>query len=41
LWEKELMFKPEFKITNKINNALLEIERARGFLEALLKKRLS
>jgi len=34
LWEDESMFKPEFKITNKINNALLEIERARGFLEA-------
>ncbi|TDA29421.1 MAG: Fic family protein, partial [Hadesarchaea archaeon] len=28
------MFKPKFTITNKINNALLEIERARGFLEA-------
>ena len=29
-----MMFKPKFTITNKINNALLEIERARGFLEA-------
>jgi Fic family protein len=28
------MFKPKFTITNKINNALLEVERARGFLEA-------
>src|SRR3990172_8092210 len=28
------MFKPKFGITNKINNALLEIERARGFLDA-------
>jgi len=28
------MFKPKFVITNKINNSLLEIERARGFLEA-------
>ncbi|MCK4420964.1 Fic family protein [candidate division WOR-3 bacterium] len=28
------MFKPKFTITNKINNYLLEIERARGFLEA-------
>jgi len=28
------MFKPRFTITNKINNFLLEIERARGFLEA-------
>lgn len=28
------MFKPKFKITNKINNALLDIERARGFLDA-------
>jgi len=28
------MFKPKFIITNKINNSLLEIERARGFLEA-------
>lgn len=28
------MFKPKFTITNKINKALLEIERARGFLEA-------
>lgn len=27
-------FKPKFTITSKINNALLEIERARGFLEA-------
>ncbi|MEM2619583.1 MAG: Fic family protein, partial [Candidatus Hadarchaeales archaeon] len=28
------MFEPKFKITNKINNALLDIERARGFLDA-------
>ena len=28
------MFKPKFTITSKINNALLEIERARGFLDA-------
>ncbi|HIH97894.1 MAG TPA: Fic family protein [Thermoplasmata archaeon] len=28
------MMKPKFTITNKINNNLLEIERARGFLEA-------
>ena len=28
------MFKPKFTITNKTNNSLLEIERARGFLEA-------
>ena len=28
------MFKPKFIITNRINNSLLEIERARGFLEA-------
>ena len=28
------MFNPKFTITNKINNYLLEIERARGFLEA-------
>jgi len=28
------MFKPKFTITNKINNSLLEIERARGFLDA-------
>ncbi|RKX55846.1 MAG: Fic family protein, partial [Thermotoga sp.] len=28
------MFKPRFTITHSINNALLEIERARGFLEA-------
>jgi len=28
------MFEPKFTITNKINNALLEIERARGFLDA-------
>ncbi len=28
------MFKPKFIITNKINNALIEIERARGFLDA-------
>jgi len=28
------MFNPKFTITHRINNALLEIERARGFLEA-------
>lgn len=28
------MFEPRFTITNKMNNALLEIERARGFLDA-------
>jgi len=28
------MFKPKFTITHKINNSLLDIERARGFLEA-------
>ena len=28
------MFKPKFFITNNINNFLLEIERARGFLDA-------
>ena len=28
------MIKPKFDITNKINNYLLEIERARGFLDA-------
>ncbi len=28
------MFKPKFTITNKTNNSLLEIERAKGFLEA-------
>jgi len=28
------VFKPKFKITNKINNALLDVERARGFLDA-------
>jgi Fic family protein len=28
------MFRPRFTITNAINNALLEIERARGFLDA-------
>jgi Fic family protein len=28
------MFMPKFTISNKINNALLEIERARGFLDA-------
>ena len=33
------MFKPKFTITNKINNSLLEIERARGFLDPVeLKK---
>ncbi len=29
-----MVFKPKFTISNKINNALLEIERARGFLDA-------
>ena len=28
------MFKPRFTITSKITNALLDIERARGFLDA-------
>jgi Fic family protein len=28
------MFKPKFTITNKLNKSLLEIERARGFLDA-------
>ena len=28
------MFKPKFTITHRINNALLETERVRGFLEA-------
>ena len=28
------IFVPKFTISNKINNALLEIERARGFLDA-------
>ncbi len=28
------MFEPGFTISNRINKALLEIERARGFLEA-------
>lgn len=28
------MFNPKFTITNSINNSLLEIERARGFLDA-------
>lgn len=28
------MFRPRFAITNEINNALLDIERARGFLDA-------
>ncbi len=29
-----IMFNPKFTITNRINNSLLEIERARGFLDA-------
>ncbi len=29
-----MVFKPKFTITNELNNALLEIERARGFLDA-------
>ena len=29
-----MAFKPKFTITNKINKALLDIERARGFLDA-------
>lgn len=29
-----MMFNPKFTITNRINNSLLEIERARGFLDA-------
>jgi len=28
------MFEPKFTISNSITNALLEIERARGFLDA-------
>jgi len=28
------MFNPKFTITNNTNNYLLEIERARGFLDA-------
>jgi len=28
------MFEPKFSITHTINNPLLEIERARGFLDA-------
>ena len=31
---RDLMFKPQFTINNRINNSLLEIERARGFLDA-------
>lgn len=41
-WEKRRskMFEPKFTISNSITNALLEIERARGFLDAakLIKK---
>jgi len=29
-----MAFRPKFTITGRINNALLEIERARGFLDA-------
>ena len=29
------MFKPKFKITPKMNKTLVEIERVRGFLDAL------
>ncbi|MEK6680809.1 MAG: hypothetical protein AABY79_02470 [Nitrospirota bacterium] len=29
------MFKPKFTITPKINKALVEIERVRGFLDAV------
>lgn len=29
-----MIFNPKFTITNRINNSLLEIERARGFLDA-------
>ena len=29
------MFKPNFTITNKINNSLIEIERTRGILDAV------
>jgi len=32
------MVKPKYSITHKINNSLLEIERARGFLETAIKK---
>ena len=31
--KKPIMLKPKFTITNKINNSLLQIERARGFLD--------
>ena len=35
-WEKRhsKMFEPKFTISNSITKALLEIERARGFLDA-------
>ena len=35
-WEKRRskMFEPKFTISNSITKALLEIERARGFLDA-------
>jgi len=33
--EKDKMFKPKFAITPKINKALVEIERVRGFLDAV------
>ena len=31
-----MIFKPEFTITNQINNSLVIIERVRGFLEAAI-----
>jgi len=34
LQEGKRMFEPKFSITHTITNALLEIERARGFLDA-------
>jgi Fic family protein len=33
--EAQTMFTPKFTITNKINKALIEIERVRGFLDAV------
>jgi len=32
---KNKMFKPKFAITPKINKAVVEIERVRGFLDAV------
>lgn len=33
--EHKMLFTPKFTITNKINKALIEIERVRGFLDAV------